>query len=205
MSDELVQLGVEINVGSARVSASVRVAMADVGARLRALTEALIAEAETMKKIEAVSPAAAPPPPAPPPTPPFAPGASLDDVWGRVASNLGLDRSKVIGNRIFGFKGTSPQILNPTAFKTANAAFRALAYLNETGNSVKEVSFAALTELADTSRIKGPAHAAIVSDLKKTGMINGKRYDDAKMVALTPKGETTARNELKFLIEPSGM
>ncbi len=31
MSDELVQLGVEINVGSARVSASVRVAMADVG------------------------------------------------------------------------------------------------------------------------------------------------------------------------------
>ena len=65
--------------------------------------------------------------------------------------------------------------------------------------------FRSLTELADTSRIKGPAHAAIVSDLKKTGMINGKRYDDAKMVALTPKGETTARNELKFLIEPSGI
>jgi DNA-binding MarR family transcriptional regulator len=201
MSDELVQLAVEINVGLGKVSASIRVPLAEVGPRLRTLTDALVAEAETIKKLEAVSPA----PVAQPPAPPAAPSApsQQDDVWGRVATTLGLDRSKLIGNRIFGFKGTSPQILNPTAFKTPNAAFRALAYLNEIGNSAKEAAFASLTELADTSRIKGAAHTTIVNDLKKTGMIDPKRYDDAKMVALTPKGETTARNELRFLIEPA--
>ncbi len=206
MSDELVQLGVEINVGLAKVSASVRVPLAEVGARLRALTDALVAEAETIKKIEAVSPAPTPPaapiPPQQPPAPPPLPGAQ-DDVWGRVAANLGLDRSKLIGNRIFGFKGTSPQILNPSAFKTPNAAFRALAYLNEVGNQAKEAAFTALTELADTSRIKGAPLSTIVNDLKKTGMIEPKRYDDAKMVALTAKGEKTARNELRFLIDPT--
>jgi DNA-binding MarR family transcriptional regulator len=202
MSDELVQLTVEINVGLGKVSASVHVPLSEVGARLRAITDALVAEAETIKKIEAVSPAPAPSIPPPPTTPP-SPASPQDDVWGCVAANLGLDRSKLIGNRIFGFKGTSPQILNPSAFKTPNAAFRALAYLNEVGNSAKEASFTALTELADTSRIKGAAHTTIIADLKKTGMIEAKRYDDAKMVALTPKGETTARNELRFLIEPA--
>lgn len=200
MSDELVQLAVEINVGSGKVSASVQVPLSEVGARLRAITDALVAEAETIKKIEAVSPA--PPPPAPTlsAAPPAAP-PSHDDVWGRVASSLNVERAKLIGNRVFGFKGSSPQLLNPNAFKSPNAAFRALAYLNEVGNQVKEVSFEALTGLADTSRIKGAAYTTIVADLKKTSMIDARRYDEASMVALTPKGDQTARNELKYLLE----
>ena len=198
MTDELVQLGVEINIGLAKVSASVQVPLSELGTRLRALTDTLVAEADAVKKIGAFSPA---PPPASPEPPP--PGAAQDDPWGRVAAGLALDRSKLIGNRVFGFKGTSPQILNPTAFASPNAAFRALAYLNEIGNSMKEVSFQSLTALADTSRIKGAPYPAIIADLKKTSMIDARRYDDAKMVALTAKGETTARNELRFLIEPA--
>jgi hypothetical protein len=201
MSDELVQLGVEINIGLAKVSASMQAPLSELGARLRAITDALVAEADTVKRIGAISPAPAPPPPPPPAPPP--PPSPHDDAWGRVAAGLGLDRAKVIGNRVFGFKGNSPQILNPTAFASPNASFRALAYLNEIGNEAKEASFAALTALADTSRIKGAGYATIIGDLKKTGMIDPKRYDDAKMVALTPKGETTARNELRFLIEPA--
>lgn len=197
MSDEQVQLGVEITVGSAKFSASTQVLLSELGARLRAITDALVSEADAIKKIGSISPTTpVPKPPEPPP-----PGAH-DDVWGRVAAGLGLDRAKLIGNRVFGFKGTSPQILNPTAFNSPNAAFRAIAYLNEVGNSVKEASFAALTGLADTSRIKGAAYPTIIADLKKTGMIDAKRYDEAKMVALTPKGEQTARNELTYLLEP---
>jgi hypothetical protein len=201
MSDELVQLGVEINIGSAKVSASMQVPLSELGTRLRALTDTLVAEADTVKKIGSISPTVPPPQTPATPLPSLTPGVH-DDVWGRVATGLGLDRAKLIGNRVFGFKDKSPQILNPTAFNSPNAAFRALAYLNEIGNAVKEASFASLTALADTSRIKGAAYPTIVADLKKTGMIDANRYEAAKMVALTAKGETTARNELKYLLEP---
>lgn len=202
MSNENVQIGIEIGVGSAKLSTSMQATLSDLGAKVRALTEALAAEAETIRKLGTLSPSQAAKPKPLDQSPVPAIHGPADDVWGRIATGLGIERGKLIGNRVFGFKGTSPQILNPTAFKTPNAAFRALAYLNEVGNAVKETPFATLTALADTSRIKA-AYAAIVGDLKKTGMIEPKRYDDSKMITLTAKGEQTAKNELKFLLEES--
>jgi len=122
------------------------------------------------------------------------PFIELSEPMINIARKMGVEAQKLIGNNLFGFKGNKPQIFDPSKFKSANTAVRALVYLFEIGLGRKSVTSQELREAYDISKIKGRKIYAILQDLKKTGII------ETKEIVLTARGTMEAENEIKALL-----
>ncbi len=122
------------------------------------------------------------------------PFKELSEPVINIARRMGVNPEKLIGNNLFGFKSDKPQIFDPSRFKSANTAVRALVYLFEIGLGKQSVQKEELGEAYEISKIKGRKVSQLLQDLRKIGQL------EKNEITLTAKGTSEAENELKALL-----
>ena len=124
-----------------------------------------------------------------------------EDPMINISRRTGVPIEKVLGNNLFGFKNNKPQLFDPSKFRSANTALRALIFLFEIGLEKGSVSRDELSESYQLSKIKGRKVHQILNDFKKTSVIDVGRYNaDNNDISLSAKGTQEAIIELKYLL-----
>lgn len=125
------------------------------------------------------------------------PLGGLSDPVQNVARRLGLAPEKVVGNNLFGFKGDKPQVFDPSRFKSAATAARALLFLYEVGLERKSVKYDEFQQAFDLSKIKGRKPSQVVGDWIKGAAIEAGPYKSSEDLVLSAKGASDAAEDLK--------
>lgn len=121
-------------------------------------------------------------------------GHQFDDTpSGRIETNAAIPKGSLAAKNILAFKDDLPQLLRPGAFANVTEATLVLIHAVERGLKTPSIEYEAFKGLYEAQNIKsGTPLPMLISNLRNSGYIDKKAYQDGRKLRLTPKGDKKA-------------
>ncbi len=117
----------------------------------------------------------------------------VDTPAGRIETNAQIRTGSLLKDNILAFKDDVPQLLRPSAFKTATEAALVLIHAVETGLKTTSIDYDSFKSIYEAQNVKsGTPLPMLLTNLRNSGYLDKKAYKDGRHLRLTPKGDKRA-------------
>ena len=126
-----------------------------------------------------------------------------DTPSGRMEVNAGIEKGSLAAKNILAFKNEIPQLLRPSAFANVTDAALILLHAVEVGLKSPATDYDSFKGLYEAQNLKsGTPLSMLMTNLRKTGYLDKKSYNEGRKLRLTLKGERKAIQIIKEMISP---